>query len=70
MRAPYQPVSRLVEVPIAFYEIKDLATRGKAAEIVPLINSIIDITQAEPGSLSKLPHVATSQSHASRERMA
>lgn len=60
-KAPYAPVERLVEVPIAFYEILDLATRGKAAEIVPLIQSVIDVTQAEPGSLVKLPHVAQAE---------
>lgn len=57
-KAPYTPATRLVEVPIVLYEILDLATRGQAAAIVPLIQSVIDVTQAEPGSLAKLPHVA------------
>lgn len=54
-KAPYTPATRLVEVPIVLYEILDLATRGKAAEIVPLIQSVIDVTQSEPGSLARLP---------------
>ena len=56
-RAPYQPVKRLVEVPIAFYEILDLASKGKSDEIVPLIKSIIAVTQADPASLTKLPQL-------------
>lgn len=42
---------------MVFYEILHLATRGQAAEIVPLIQSVIDVTQIEPDSLAKLPDV-------------
>jgi len=44
-------------VRFVFYEILDLATRGKSAEIMPLIQSVIKVTQAEPDSLAKLPQV-------------
>lgn len=57
-RAPYQPVTRLEQVPIAFYEILELATRGESAQIVPLIQSVISVTQVAPDALVKLPHVA------------
>ena len=57
-RAPFEPATRLEHVRIVHYEILDLATRGKAAEIVPLIESVIAVTQADPESLEKLPHVA------------
>jgi hypothetical protein len=42
-------------VPVVFYEILHLATCGQAAEIVPLIQSVIEVTQIEPNSLAKLP---------------
>lgn len=57
-RAPYQPVRQLIEVPFALYEIFELATRGNAAGIVPLIQSVIEITQAEPDGLTRLPRMA------------
>lgn len=57
-RAPYQPVTRLEQVPIAFYEILELATRGESAQIVPLIQSVISVTQIEPDALAKLPWAA------------
>lgn len=57
-RAPFQPVTRLEQVPIAFYEILELATRGESAAIVPLIESVITVTQAEPEGLAKLPQAA------------
>lgn len=43
---------------IVHYEILDLATRGKAAEIVPLIKSVIAVTQADPGALAKIQPVS------------
>jgi hypothetical protein len=60
-RAPYAPATRLEHVPFVFYEIEELATRGKSAEIVPLIQSVIAVTQADPEGLKKLPHVATGE---------
>ena len=54
-RAPYQPVTRLEQVPIAFYEILQLATKGQSAEIVPLIKSVIAVTQQDADGLAKLP---------------
>lgn len=57
-RAPYAPATRLEHVPFVFYEIWELATCGKSAEIVPLIQSVIEVTQVDPESLRKLPHVA------------
>ena len=57
-RAPFQPVTRLEQVPIAFYEIRELATRGDATLIVPLIDSVIALTNATPNALATLPHVA------------
>lgn len=41
-----------------FYEILELATCGKSEEIIPLIKSVIRVTQADPQGLQKLPHVA------------
>jgi hypothetical protein len=43
---------------VVFYEILHLATRGQAAEIVPLIQSVIEVTQVEPDSLANLPNIA------------
>lgn len=57
-RPPYAPAETLAEVPFVFYEIFELATRGKSAEIVPLIKSVIRVTQADPDALKNLPGVA------------
>lgn len=45
-------------MPFVFYEIRYLATRGQSAEIVPLIDSVIAVTQKQADSLRNLPHVA------------
>jgi hypothetical protein len=45
-------------VPFVFYEIPHLATRGQSAEIVPLIKSVIEVTQRQGDSLLNLPRVA------------
>lgn len=42
-------------MPIAFYEILQLAKKGQSAEIVPLIESVILVTQQDAGGLAKLP---------------
>lgn len=57
-RPPYSPAETLVEVPFVFYEILELATCGKSEEIIPLIKSVIRVTQADPQGLQKLPRVA------------
>ena len=53
-RAPFQPITRLEQAIIALYEIQDLATRGKSAEIVPLIKSVIQVIQDSGKSLAEL----------------
>lgn len=60
-------MTRLEQVPIAFREIKDLATRGKSAEILPLIESVIAVTQAAPNALATLPQVAESHAEDGRD---
>jgi len=57
-RHPFEPVTRLEQVPIALYEILELATRGESGKIVPLIESVITVTQIDAEGLAKLPHVA------------
>jgi len=57
-RAPFAPATKLEHVPFVFYEILELATRGESGKIVPLIESVITVTQADPEGLSKLPYVA------------
>jgi hypothetical protein len=39
----------------------DLATRGQSAEIVPLIKSVIEVTQRQADSLLNLPRVASGE---------
>lgn len=58
-RPPFSPAETLGEVPIVLYEILQLATEGKSAEIVPLIRSVISTTQIDPEGLAKLPQVAS-----------
>jgi hypothetical protein len=57
-RAPFQPITRTDQILTALYEIQDLATRGNVAEIIPLVASVIDVAQGNPGVLATLPHVA------------
>ena len=66
-RAPFAQATRLDHVPVVFYEILHLATRGQedggtdavdsCAQIARLIQSVITITQIEPDSLAKLPEI-------------
>lgn len=53
-RAPFAPVSELMHVPIALFEILALAKEGKADEIVPLIQSVINITLADVDAWQKI----------------
>jgi len=57
-RAPFGLATKLEHVPVVFYEILHLATRGQSAEIVPLIRSVIEVTQKQADSLASLPRVA------------
>lgn len=54
-REPYAPATELIHVPFVLYEIEELAGEGKAAEILPLIRSVIKLTEASPGSIRNLP---------------
>jgi hypothetical protein len=58
-RAPFAPATQLEHVPIVFYEILNLATKSGQSEIATLIKSVIAVTQSDPESLLKLPHVAS-----------
>jgi hypothetical protein len=57
-RKCFAPATELVRVPFVIYEIWDLAKRGRHSEIVPLIKSVIEVTQRQANSLANLPHVA------------
>lgn len=54
IRAPFEPIKNLYEVPGALYEIKWLASQDESERIIPLIDSIIKITQADPEAWTKL----------------
>ena len=60
-RPPFSPAETLAEVPFVLYEIWELAANGKASEIVPLIKSVIKVTQLQPDGLAKLPQVEAPQ---------
>jgi len=51
----FQPATELSHVPVALYEIQFLATRGRCEEILPLIQSVIAVTQSRPDCLADLP---------------
>jgi len=51
-RAPFQPISRPDQMLTALYEVKDLATRGEAVAIVPLVDSLIAVAIANAGKLA------------------
>lgn len=55
IKEPFAPATELSHVPVALYEIQFLATRGRSEEIVPLIQSVIAVTQSQPDCLANLP---------------
>ncbi len=57
-RAPFAPATELEHVPVVFYEILYLAKQEKGLEIVPLIESVIQVTQKQADSLTCLPRMA------------
>lgn len=57
-RAPFAPATRLEHVPIALYEVLYLATQSRPEDIVPLVKSIIAVTQIDAEAFTKLPEVA------------
>jgi hypothetical protein len=57
-RAPFAPATRLEHVPIALYEILYLATVSRPQDIVPLVKSIIAVTQIDAEAFIRLPDVA------------
>lgn len=64
-REPFEPVTSLEQVPVAFYEILSLASEiegEQARTIESLTRSIIKTTQTgRLSQLANLPHVATNQ---------
>lgn len=61
-RVPFGPVQDLTQVPVAFYEVLNLALEikdDKARQIETLMKDIIRVTQT--GRLSDLPRVAEIQ---------
>jgi len=64
-RKCFAPATKLVHVPFVLYEILHLATRGQSdhgcvecEQILPLIQSVIEVTQIAADSLTKLPEIA------------
>lgn len=53
-RAPFAPVTTLIQVPVALFEIQTLATEGRASEIIPLVRSVITTTLADPDAWQKI----------------
>lgn len=58
-RAPYAPVTELIHVPLALWEIQELAEEGNAAAIVPLVKSIIKVTLKDAEAWQKMQQLAT-----------
>lgn len=42
---------------MGFYDIWELAEAGNCQQIIPLIKSIIQVTQTEPAGLTRLPEL-------------
>jgi hypothetical protein len=61
-RKPFEPISHTWEIPGALYEIRQLAYDDDCDRIRPLIESIIQVSQADPTAWQQiknaLPHVA------------
>lgn len=51
-------------MPFVFYEIEELAAEGKSAQILPLIRSVIKLTEASAGSIRNLPSPSPEVSNA------
>lgn len=53
-RAPFQPITSLLQVPTALFEIRALAEEHKSGHIVPLIDSIITVTLQDPNAWAEV----------------
>lgn len=58
-RAPYAPVTDLIHVPLALWEVQELAEIGDAAAIVPLIKSIIRVTLRDAEAWQKVQQMTS-----------
>ena len=56
-RAPFEPITRLLEVPVALFEIKALVEEGRLEEAKVLIESVIAITLADPQAWLKIANL-------------
>ena len=54
VREPFAPISSLLQVPLALFEIQALAARGDNDKIIPLIKSVIKVTLADPDAWQRI----------------
>lgn len=54
VREPFAPISTLLQVPLALFEIQALAVKGDNDKIIPLIKSVITITLADPDAWQRI----------------
>lgn len=56
-RAPFAPITQLLEVPVALVEIRALVEEGRLEEAKALINSVITTTLADPQAWLKIANL-------------
>lgn len=61
-RKPFEPISHTWEIPASLYELKGLAVAGDTARLLPLLDSIISVSGADPRTWVDLPQAQQVQS--------
>jgi hypothetical protein len=54
IREPFGPVTELIQVPVALFEILGLATEGNSQRVVTLMKDVIKVTLADPEAWQKI----------------
>ena len=54
IREPFGPITELIQVPVALFEILGLSTEGDSQKVATLMKDIIKVTLADPDAWQKI----------------
>lgn len=54
IREPFGPVTELIQVPVALFEVLGLATEGDSQRVATLMRDIIKVTLSDPDAWQKI----------------
>jgi len=54
IREPFGPVTELIQVPVALFEVLGLATEGNSQRAATLMEDIIKVTLSDPDAWQKI----------------